>query len=229
VAHLPARSTLLDVVAALARPERGPNAVKASTIFALRPWDPGSLAVVLDEEPIGGRAPSMPDFAYLLEVDSAADVLEAWASSRSGSAPTPEEGAEALIHFAAHKTHLPATCGGGSCGRPPTHRCSACTALVCSRHAVVSAASVECPACAAKQGQTLGPSPRGRTSGSRARLVLCASLELAGITAIVLGWAAQALALWAAGTCLLVVGACVWLGGLVQRTMAGRAGVRALR
>jgi hypothetical protein len=46
-------------------------------------------------------------FEYLLEVDAALSVLEVWSAWREGLRPTPEEAAEAVIHYAERDAYLP--------------------------------------------------------------------------------------------------------------------------
>jgi hypothetical protein len=80
------RGTLLDVIATLdALPADDPCDVEP-TIFARRPWTVHAEAVVLNEDAVSSVAASAPDFAYLLEVDLAKDVIRAWSEWRDGAA-----------------------------------------------------------------------------------------------------------------------------------------------
>ncbi len=85
----------------------GAAAEVAPTIFARKPWTPASPCLVLAEEAVNGRARSAPDYAYLLEVDLARDVLAVWSDWRSGVVPSPEEAARAVIHYAEHDAYEP--------------------------------------------------------------------------------------------------------------------------
>ncbi len=85
----------------------GEAAEMAPTIFAREPWTPASPCLVLAEEAVNGRARSAPDYAYLLEVDLARDVLVVWSDWRSGIAPSPDEAARAVIHYAEHDAYEP--------------------------------------------------------------------------------------------------------------------------
>lgn len=213
VADLPARRTLADIVRSLDGLDPAAGSGVARTIFAERPWGPESLAVVLREEPLRGRAPSLPSYASLLDVDDAAAVLEVWSSRRSGRAPSPEEAAEALIHFAAHDTHQPTTCEHHGCGRPGAGSCSACRRSICSRHADGSMGDVECPSCSSRSAPS-----RGRRS-TPPRNALWIGLLLAGVLSLALGTVVRSVPLSVGGACLLIVGACTWLSRLVLRIM----------
>lgn len=85
----------------------GEAAEMAPTIFARKPWTSASPCLVLAEEAVNGRARSAPDYAYLLEVDLARDVLAVWSDWRSGVAPSPDEAAHAVIHYAEHDAYEP--------------------------------------------------------------------------------------------------------------------------
>jgi hypothetical protein len=211
---LPERTRLLDVVASLDAVERRGRRGVFPTIFAQTPWSSSSPAVVLCEESLDGRAPSMPTHAYLLEVDVAAEVLEVWSSRRSGLTPSPEEATEALIHFAAHGTHLPLPCHHVGCGRPGGSSCAACGWFLCDRHEVVPGRSGGCRSCSPAR---VVASP-ARSAGGAPPL-LWAGLQVAGVLGLALGGLTGAGPLLVAGTCLLVVGGCIWLGSLVLRVM----------
>lgn len=77
------------------------------TIFARKPWTCDSSCLVLTEEAVDGHARSAPDHAYLLEVDVARDVLAVWSEWRSRVAPSPEEAARAVIHYAERDAYEP--------------------------------------------------------------------------------------------------------------------------
>ena len=211
---LPERTRLLDVVASLDAVERRGRQGVFPTIFAQTPWSSSSPAVVLCEESLDGRAPSMPTHAYLLEVDVAAEVLEVWSKRRSGRTPSPEEATEALIHFAAHGTHLPLPCHHVGCGRPGGSSCAACGWFFCDRHEVVPGRSGGCRFCSPARAVA---SP-ARSAGGAPPL-LWGGLQVAGVLGLALGGLTGAGPLLVAGTCLLVVGGCVWLGSLVLRVM----------
>lgn len=213
MAHLPARRTLADVVASLDALDPAARGGVGRTIFAERPWGPDSPAVVLSEDALRARVPSMPSYAYLLEVDHAAEVLEVWSSRRSGTAPSPEQAAEALIHYAAHDTHQPMTCQHHGCGRPGAGSCSTCRRSMCSRHADGSMPDVECLSCFKRSA----PARKGSSACPTNALWIC--LFLAGLFSFALGLLVQSVPLSVGGTCLVVVGACTWLGRLVRRIM----------
>ena len=213
VAHLPARRTLADVVASLDAMDPAARSCGGRTIFAERPWCPESPAVVLEEGALRGRAPSMPSYAYMLEVAVAVEVLEVWSSRRCGTAPAPEQAADALVHYAAHATHQPTTCQHYGCGRPEAGSCSTCRRSICSRHAQGSTPDVECPSCATGPTSSRSGKPAGPPS------VLRRGVLLAGVLSLALGLLVQSVPLALGGTCLVIVGACIWLGSLVLRIM----------
>ena len=73
------------------------------TIYALRPWEPGSAAIVA-QEPSDGPLPeavSASGLAYFLEVSIAREFLDGWIGSLP-TAPSHEERCERLIHYAEH-------------------------------------------------------------------------------------------------------------------------------
>lgn len=209
---LPERTKLADVVASLDAVERRGRHGAFPTIFAQPPWSASSPAVVLCEESLDGRAPSMPTHAYLLEVDVAAEVLELWSSRRSGRTPSPEEATEALIHFAAHGTHLPLPCHHVGCGRPGGSSCVACGWFFCDRHKVVAGRSGGCRSCS--PAATVASRPRGG-----APPLVWGGLQGAGVLGLALGGLTGAVPLLLAGTCLLVVGGCIWLASMVAKVM----------
>jgi len=211
---LPERTKLLDVVATLDSVERRGRHGVFPTIFAQTPWSSSSPAVVLCEEPLDGRAPSMPTHAYLLEVDVAAEVLEVWSSRRSGQTPSPEEATEALIHFAAHGAHLPLPCHHVGCGRPGAGRCPACRSFFCDRHAVVPGRSGGCLTCSPARAL-----PVASRSSRGARPLVWGGLQGAGVLGLALGGLTGVVPLLLAGTCLFVVGGCIWLSSMVTRAM----------
>jgi hypothetical protein len=88
-------ATLRDV---LSEPDQLPT---DATVYAVRPWT-ASTDVVVSE------ADTPPDgHEYLLEVDVVLDVLRVWSAWRDGVLPTPEEAAEAVIHYAERDAYLP--------------------------------------------------------------------------------------------------------------------------
>ena len=142
----------------------------------------------------------------------AAEVLEVWSSRRSGLTPSPEEATEALIHFAAHGSHLPLPCHHVGCGRPGGRSCTACGWFFCDRHAVVPGRSGGCPSCSPTRAVATH-APGG------APPVVWGGLQVAGVLGLALGGLTGAVPLLLAGTCLFVVGGCVGLGTLVLRLM----------
>ncbi len=218
MAALPDRTRLADVVASLDDFDRAGRDGIEPTIFAEEPWHPASPAVVLSEQARGGRAPSMPSYAYLLEVELATEVLTTWTSRRSGSVPSPEQAAEAVIHYAAHDDHLPATCHWFGCGRPAPHRCQRCDGMMCGSHAVVSATTAECSGCS-RQAAVNDIDHRVGAGGRRRTGLVSGGLQLGGAVSLGLGWSLGSEPYLALGACLVVVGACIWLGAFVMRVM----------
>ncbi len=72
-------------------------------IHAARPWTRHSDAVCLVDS---GGEESPSGLAYLLEVDLIHDVAEVWSSWRDGRAPTADELADAVIHYATRDAYL---------------------------------------------------------------------------------------------------------------------------
>lgn len=103
----PYRSTLSDVVHRLAEFDRGDRYEVGPTIFAERPWDVDSPAVVACEETEHGALPSEQGYAYVLEVAIAEEVLSVWSAWRSGRLPTVDEATAAVIHYAEHDAYQP--------------------------------------------------------------------------------------------------------------------------
>jgi hypothetical protein len=99
--------TLAEVVATLdSITDRDPDG-RAPTIFAKRPWTPESEAIVLSDETIGGVSVSAPEFAYLLEVNLAKEVIEVWSSWRGGAVPSLDQATRAVIHYAEYDAWQP--------------------------------------------------------------------------------------------------------------------------
>jgi len=218
VAGLPDRTRLLDVVASLDAVDRRVHHGAFPTIYAQTPWCSTSPAVVLCEESHGGRAPSMPSHAYLLEVDVAAEVLEVWSSRRAGKPPSPEEATEALIHYAAHGAHQPLTCHHGGCGRAGEASCGPCSRSFCTRHAVVPGRAGGCLSCSPPR--VVGPAHPAPTATTRpASVGVWATLPVLGVLGLVVGWLGSVPPLLVGGACLVVVGGCIGLGALVLRLM----------
>jgi len=72
-----------------------------AVLYAVRPWTATSDVVV-------SEADSPPDgHEYLLEVDVVLDVLRVWSAWRDEVLPTPEQAAEAVIHYAERDAYLP--------------------------------------------------------------------------------------------------------------------------
>jgi len=216
VADLPAVRTLADIVTGLDRLHPAAHNGGAPTIFAEMPWTPSSAAVVLNEGVHRGRAASMPSYAYLLEVGHAAEVLEVWSSRRSGMVPSPEQAVDALIHYAAHEVHQPMTCVQYGCGRPGAGSCATCQRTICTRHAEGSVPDLVCPTCSRGTAPQRTGTPKPGVGGRRR---LHRALLVVGAASIGLGLLTSTLALSVAGTCVLVVGACTWLGAFVLRLM----------
>ena len=55
------------------------------------------------------RGPVPVGWHYLLEVDTAREVLEVWSSWRQGRQPSPDEETEAILHYAKHDAYTPVT------------------------------------------------------------------------------------------------------------------------
>ena len=51
--------------------------------------------------------PDCTDYAYLLEVDLAVEVIEVWSEWRGGVVPTQMQAAQAVIHYAEHDAYEP--------------------------------------------------------------------------------------------------------------------------
>lgn len=203
----PARKTLLDVVDGIDPAARA----RGMAIFAEQPWGPGSPAVVLDEQAHRGCSLTMPTYAYLLEVERAAEVLRVWSAARYGAVPSPEEAAEALVHYAAHAAHLPATCAQSGCGRPGPQACSRCGRSTCATHLAGLRGQQECRSCA-----PIRPT-RPTPEASRPRAPV--ALAILGVLGIILGLVLSSSALVVGGACLLLVGGCIWLSAFVLRMM----------
>ena len=217
VADLPARRTLADIVASLARGSAAVDGV-GRTIFAEQPWGPESRAVVLAEDPLRGRAPSMPSYACLLDVGHASEVLEVWSNRRAGAVPSPEEAAAALIHYAAHDAHQPMTCHHHGCGRPAAAACSACGRSLCGTHVTGVTPVVRCPPCS----RTWVDGATRSTAASPAMRALagpCGPVLVAGALTLTIGLLIQSMPVGVAGACLLVVATCIWLGRFVLHVM----------
>jgi len=72
-----------------------------AVLYAVRPWTATSDVVV-------SEADGPPDgHEYLLEVDVVLDVLRVWSAWREGALPTPEEAADAVIHYAELDGYMP--------------------------------------------------------------------------------------------------------------------------
>ncbi len=216
MAGLPQRCTLVEIVGSAQATRRPDRSGAVPTIFAQRPWRADSPAVVLSEEARGGVAPSMPGYSYMLELHVAVEALEAWSRSHAGSATTPEEAAEALIHYAAHDTHQPMTCQRYGCGRPGVRRCAACDGLLCSRHTDASTAEVVlCATCLSSRLAGTGVDARA-VARALWGTPLSRGLQLVGVLSTGIGALVGWVPLAAGGACVLVVGMCVWIGVLVM-------------
>jgi len=94
-------TSLLDVVSALDAVPAWGRFGPSPTIYARRPWTPGSDAQVAT------RRPADPAFEYLLEVNLAREAVEVWRDWRDGAVPTPEEATLAVIHYAEFDAYQP--------------------------------------------------------------------------------------------------------------------------
>jgi hypothetical protein len=103
---MPERS-LREVVAQLDTVPAGDRYEPGPTIFAVRPWSPRSESVIISEEAEDGVAPSRPEFAYLVEVAIAREVLDVWSAWRNGRLPTADEAVDAVLHYAINDSYLP--------------------------------------------------------------------------------------------------------------------------
>ncbi|MEO5680449.1 MAG: hypothetical protein ABIS47_12365 [Acidimicrobiales bacterium] len=214
---LPDRTRLLDVAATLGASRPAVRDAAAPAIFAQQPWGPHSAAVVLAEQERGGRAPSMPSYAHLLSVEVAAEVLAVWSTRRAGMVPSPDQAVEALIHYAAHHAHLPVTCEHPGCGRAGARSCTACRILVCGTHTEGSPGAVTCSSCAPRRGVARGSAPvaaPGRRGVAGWVVPLLGGLLVAGLGSLL-----GSLPVAVAGSCLVVLGACIWLSTAVARMM----------
>jgi hypothetical protein len=89
-----AMATLIEVIATLDtipvpaadRYETGP------TIFERKPWTLESDAIVLREDAVNHGAPSAPEYAYLLGVDLAKEVIEICSDWPGGVTPDSSRG-----------------------------------------------------------------------------------------------------------------------------------------
>jgi len=97
---------LREVVAELQQVPLGDGFEEAPTIFASRPWTSEAQSVVLLDDAVNGVAATMPDFAYLLEVEIALEVLEVWSDWRGGATPSIDQAVEAIVHYATHDAYL---------------------------------------------------------------------------------------------------------------------------
>lgn len=100
-------ANLLEVIATLDGIPGGDPYDVQPTIFARRPWTVDCEAVVLNEDAVNHVAPSAPDFAYLLEVDLAKEVIRVWSEWRDGAVPTSEEATQAVIFYGEHDSYQP--------------------------------------------------------------------------------------------------------------------------
>lgn len=89
------RDSLIHLIRRLAELPDG------ATIYAAHPWTDGAVGTVANwtEPP--------PDLAYLLEVELAKDVIEAWSEWRNGQVPSDHEACQAVIYDAEHDAYEP--------------------------------------------------------------------------------------------------------------------------
>ena len=98
-------TTVRDLVARLAEVEDVDRFEVAPAIYARRPWTPDSEALVLRDDLLHSQ--ERPGFHLLLEIPTAREVLRVWTAWRDGQAPTTEEAAGAVIHYAEHDAYQP--------------------------------------------------------------------------------------------------------------------------
>ena len=104
-ARVPER--LVDVVLRLYEISKADRYEVGPTIYARRPFDPESDAMVLSEDPIDLAPPSAPGLTYLLAVETAKEVLAVWSSWRGGRTPDPNEAVTAIVHYALNDAYRP--------------------------------------------------------------------------------------------------------------------------
>ncbi len=98
---------LRQVVAELDQIPPGDRYEPGPAIFARLPWAPNAPSLVLLEDAVNGVAPSQPEFAYMLEVNLAREVLEVWSAWRDGARPSIDDAVDAILHYAMHDAYLP--------------------------------------------------------------------------------------------------------------------------
>jgi hypothetical protein len=76
------------------------------TIYAAKPWTCESAAIAAAQNDPEVRAALAGGMAYLLEVDVARDVLEAWHEWRPGRMANSDERCAAVIHCAKYDAYL---------------------------------------------------------------------------------------------------------------------------
>ena len=70
--------------------------------------DRSSRAIICEESESGAQTcPDDSGLTYLLEVDTAIEVIEVWSAWRDGRSPTPQERVEAVLYYAANDAFLP--------------------------------------------------------------------------------------------------------------------------
>ena len=89
--------TLRELVAAL------PSQANGGTIFAAGGHEAGSDS----DAWVVSQSIDDPGTDYVLEIDTAKEVLGVWSQWRDGRQPTPDEACEAILHYARFDAYLP--------------------------------------------------------------------------------------------------------------------------
>ena len=79
-------------------------------VYARTPWTPDSEAVLLREDWLDSR--ERPGFRRVFDPALAREVLEVWSAWRQGRVPSPDEAAEAVIHYAKNDAYQPVSDDG---------------------------------------------------------------------------------------------------------------------
>jgi hypothetical protein len=104
-------ATIRDLVQRLEDLDEGDRFEVGPALFARRPWQPDSQAVVLREDWLESR--QRPGFHLLLDVSIAREVLEVWSAWRDGQVPDADEAAAAVIHYAENDAYQSVSDSGG--------------------------------------------------------------------------------------------------------------------
>lgn len=103
-------ATIRDLVQRLKDLDEGDRFEVGPTLFAQRPWQPDSQAVVLREDCLESR--QRPGLYVLLDVSIAREMLEVWSAWRDGRVPDADEAAAAVIHYAESDAYQPVSDSG---------------------------------------------------------------------------------------------------------------------